>query len=103
MTLPRVPRRTEQVDLPGGETIAVRGLSRGEVLRLKPHMEAVSKPDETADDIRGLETTVLAFALDVPLDEVGAWYDEVGPDVVEPIITTAMRLSGLAPGAARPT
>lgn len=103
MALPRVPRRTEEVPLHDGSSVTVRGLSRGEVLKLKPHMEAVSRDDETAEDIRGLETSVLSFALDEPIDEVSSWYDEVGPEVIEPVINAAMRLSGLTPGAARPT
>lgn len=91
MTLPAVDLPRETVTLSGGQTVEVRGLTRGEVMRMQ------GLGDET-------EIHVLALGTDTDLDEARAWHKQAPSATVEAIANAVMRLSGLGrDDAGRPT
>lgn len=102
MPLPTFALPTGTVSV-GGQDVPVRGLSRGEVLNLRPLLEAVADDKETAADIRALEVRLLAHGFDVSEDDASGWYDTTATEAVAPCIEKIMSLSGLADDAERPT
>lgn len=95
MPLPSIalPRETVTV---GGESVEVRGLSRGEVIALKPAMERVAASDDPPGrDIRALEVALLAHGMDAPRDDAERWYDAAPSSVVAPLVEAISRLSGM--------
>jgi hypothetical protein len=86
MGLPNVSLKTRTVEI-DGQQVEVRELSRGEAMAL------AQQADES--DPAAQERRVLAFAMDVPLEQVEAWYDGAPSGVVQRLVTTIMALSGL--------
>lgn len=81
----------ETVEVPDVGTVTVRGLSRGEVFKLQ---QKALNPDD-------LEVHLLVRGMvdpELTKDEVVTWRDEAMGDVIDPISTRIMELSGLAPG-----
>lgn len=107
MGLPTVALPRETLTLPGGQTVEVRGLSRGEAVTLKPLMEAVASDNgdgpTSGPAIRSLEVALISRGCDVTEAEAEAWYDAAGTEVVTPMVTRIMALSALDEGGARPT
>lgn len=88
MSLPRVELPREKVSV-GGEEIEVRGLTRGEAIRVR----------NNSADMDRMEIIILACGTDLPEDEIAAWRDSTPAGVVEPIVDVIVRLSGLGEGA----
>lgn len=83
--LPIVELPREKFELPGGEFVEVRGMSRAEALQVR----AVSP------DVAAVERLCLGFALDASPEEVEDWYATAPSNVVEEIVNLVARLSGL--------
>lgn len=98
MGLPSIACPTEEVDV-GGQTITVRGLTRGETLEMQRTLAG------GADlDVIGLEVYLIAHGTDTPLEEARAWHAAAPSAVVEPLTSAISRLSGLLEDAdGRPT
>ena len=79
----QVPR--DKFELPTGEFVEVRGLSRAEALQVR----AVSP------DVEAVEKLCLGFALDVSPEDVDEWYATAPSSVVEDLVNVVARLSGL--------
>lgn len=91
MSLPPVDLPRETVTLEGGAAVEIRGLTRGEVMRMQGLGEKT-------------EVHVLALGTDTPLEEARAWYETAPSRDVETIAHAIMRLSGMGrDGAGRPT
>lgn len=70
--------------------VEVRGLSRAEVARVQPLVEA--------GDIEAAEVRILACGTDTPEPETKAWYETASSAHVEELLTAVRDLSGLDPG-----
>lgn len=87
--------RTLEVELDPGETVVVRGMSRGEAAE----MRALDQ-----DDVIGLEAFALHTCLVDPaltLDEAREWVNDDGSEHVQRVIDAVQRLSGHAAGQAK--
>lgn len=81
-----------EVELPGGGSVVVRGLTRKEALAMKA--------DEA--DPAGVERKMIALALVEPAlteDEVGQWQEVAGAGDLEPVVDAILELSGMHPDA----
>lgn len=87
MPLPAVKARVEDVELPDGQKVKVRGLTRTEAL-------AVGTIGE-AGEIKAVEVALVAYATDTDADEAKGWYETADSASVQTIVTAATRLSGL--------
>jgi hypothetical protein len=94
MSLPVIALPTAVVELDGGHSITVRGLSRGEALVLS---------NMGTDDIALSECTLLAYGLEESLEAVQQWYQTVPSEAVKPLVEKIIDLSGLGENGARPT
>ena len=83
MALPQFSIPTDMLDIEG-QTLTLRGLTRGEIIKLK----------NFEDEIEG-EIWTLATGLELPLDEVRAWYDKAPTMIVQKIVKKIVELSGL--------
>lgn len=88
--LPQIPLARETLDINGAK-VEVRALTRAEAVSI----QALGK------DVAKIECAVIAYATDTPLAEVESWYLTVPSDVVDPIVATVSRLSGLTEGASK--
>lgn len=88
MTLPRVDAPREKVSV-GGEEIEVRGLTRQEGTAVRARK----------GDAAGMEVLLIAYGTDEPEDDVRQWWEQAPDGVVEPVVQTIVRLSGLGEGA----
>jgi hypothetical protein len=94
MGLPTVKIPSETIRLSDGQTLEVRGLTRGEALSMQG----------LAEDVLEVEVHLLAYGTDTPLDEARAWHKDAPASAVEPITSAVARLSGLLEDeAGRPT
>lgn len=91
MSLPPTELPRETVALAGGQEVEIRGLTRGEVMRMQGLGEKV-------------EVHLLALGTDTPLEDARAWYEQAPSRDVETIAHAVMRLSGMGKdGGGRPT
>lgn len=81
------------IELPASEVqvgdgvVAFRGMSRGEVIRMRT--EYRGNPD-------GAENFIIATATGIPLEDVAAWRDSTPPDDAGKLIDAILILTGLA-------
>jgi len=87
MGLPKVERKSETVELPGGSSVDVRGLSRGEALELRELADA--------EGIGALEARMIAYATDTPAAEAAEWHRSAPSAVVDALVSAIARASGL--------
>lgn len=85
MALPVVALPTETIEV-NGESITIRGLSRGEVIQIGT---------VGAKDMVEGECLALAAALGAPIDDVRAWYATAPFPVVQLLAGKIAELSGL--------
>jgi hypothetical protein len=87
MALPSLPHPTDTVDF-GGESITVRGLTRGEA-------QALAEMDWDAEAPE-VEVHLTAYGLgEAVTDEFRAWYAGLPVKAVKPIVDKVLELSGL--------
>lgn len=86
MGLPVVACPTGEAVLPDGQTVAIRGLTRAEALRIREAME---------DGIDVVEQMTIAAATGTEITEVDAWYATAPQDAVEALVNAIAKLSGL--------
>lgn len=91
MTLAKVPRSIETVDV-GGALFDLRAISRAEAATFQKMQEADRPKDE-------LEIAVIAAATDTPADEVREWYGATDGWAVEELIGHIKRISRFDEGA----
>ena len=84
MSLPAVLPGTATVDV-GGIPVEIRGLTRGEAMRMVGHAET---PEV-------LEPELIAAATGTPLEEVIDWYQSVSASAVQPLVQAILDLSGM--------
>lgn len=87
MALPVLACPTALFELPNGDTIAVRGMSRSEALQVRA----------ASPDVEAVEKLCLSFALTATAVEVDEWYATAPSAVVEELVNVVARLSGLDP------
>lgn len=87
MTLPRSACPTGKVTMSSGEVVSVRGLTRTEALHVR---ETYRKGGVVA-----MEQQTLAYAFDVELDDVVAWYATADNGDVDKLSAKIAQLSGL--------
>lgn len=85
MGLPTIQAPTETVTLSDGSKVELRGLSRGEAVRMSKHRQ----------DIAALELALITASTGEPEDEVRSWYDAAPSGDVQVIVEAVMRLSGM--------
>lgn len=85
---------TEDVELPGGATVKVRGLTRYELL-----LNAKGDIDALTIERRNVSTCMVEPAMSE--DQVAQWQRSSPPGVIGKITDVIRRLSGLAEGAAK--
>ncbi|HEX7277780.1 MAG TPA: hypothetical protein VF244_10440 [Acidimicrobiales bacterium] len=90
MSLPIYACAHEDVTLPDGQVVPVRGLSRAEAIQVR-----AAAPDNAA-----MEKLTLSAGLDASADDIDAWYATTPTSVVEQLVDTIVRLSGLDPQSA---
>lgn len=90
MSLPSVDLPRETVTLAGGQVVEIRGLTRGEVMKMQGLGEKT-------------EVHVLALGTDTPLEDARTWWETAPSRDVETIAHAVMRLSGMGKDAERPT
>lgn len=83
---------TEDVDLPGGLRVRVRGLTRFELL-----VNAKGTDASQVIEARNLATCLLEPRMSV--EQVERWQRSTTPNVIAPVVEALRRLSGLADGA----
>ena len=87
MGLPILSCPREKFELPTGEHVEIRGLSRAETLQIRA----------LGTDVEAVEKACLRFALDATEADVGEWYATAPQAVVEDLVNAIARLSGLDP------
>ncbi len=83
---------TEDVELPGGKAVRVRGMTRMELMLSR----------KGADDPAVIEQRMLSYCLVEPrmtAKQVEAWQKASGPMVIAPVTEKIRELSGLGAGA----
>lgn len=91
----KVAGRTLEVDLGDGETVVVRGMTRGEAALMR---------ERDQDDVIGLEAFALSMTMLEPkLTEAEAleWLTQEGSEYVQRAISAVQTLSGAADGQAK--
>jgi hypothetical protein len=101
LSLPTIAPQTAVVELEGGHSVSVRGLSRGEALEMAAVGNALA--DGGTDGLAEGEIQLLAYGTDTPLDEVRQWYATAPSVAVKPILDKILEISGLGENGARPT
>lgn len=84
MALPTVALPTGTVEI-DGDTVPVRGLSRGEAMAMAKNVE----------DAAESEIALISHGLDTALADVREWYGGAPSHVVQKIVAKVMELSGL--------
>jgi len=91
VTLPKVPRNSETIDV-AGAVFDVRAITRAEAARFQ-RMQEQGRPNDE------LEIAVIAAATDTPPDEVTDWYAATDGWAVEELIGHIKRISRFDEGA----
>jgi len=91
MGLPHFDPERRVVELPGGVSVEVRGLSRREFLA-RPRVDE----DDENPDLAELEVFMLAHGTDTPIEDARAWYDTAPAAVVGPVIEAIYAVSGVS-------
>lgn len=84
MGLPKVTPPTRTIEL-SSASITLRGLSRGEAVRMANHGE----------DVAALEADLISCATDVPMAEAREWHNTAPSADVQKIVEAVISLSGL--------
>lgn len=85
MGLPILSCPREKFELPTGEHFELRGLSRAEALQVRA----------ASPDVEAVEKLCLQFALDATAEDVEQFYAAAPSAVVEDLVNSVARLSGL--------
>lgn len=89
------------VALPGKGTVTVRGLTRGEVMRLRSSVKSISDAIKRSAE---LEAKMLALAMvdpELTVAEVKQWQEASPAGEIEHVVQRVNELSGLVDGAAK--
>jgi hypothetical protein len=89
MALPKATPPTEIVKLPSGGKVTIRGLTRGEALRLS------KLADKAKTGPGDLEVAVIAAGTDTDPDEARKWYADAPSADVQVLVDAVTRLSGM--------
>jgi hypothetical protein len=84
MGLPKIALKKETVELPDGQTVELRSLSRADVQKLGSY--------ENESDA---EKWAISAVLGASMEEVEAWYNETPSDAVAFILDKILVISGL--------
>jgi hypothetical protein len=85
MTLPRTSLPSKTITLPSGSKLKLRGLSRGEALRMA----------SLGEDASAIETLLIEYAAEVSEDEAKQWHNEAPSGDVQAVVEAVINLSGL--------
>lgn len=92
-----------EVEIPGKGAVRVRGLTRGEVMRLRSQVKSIADAIKRTAE---LEAKTLAKAMvdpELTEAEVRQWQDASPAGEIEPVVQKVQELSGLVDGVDKET
>lgn len=93
MEFPKVNLPTDTVELPEGQRLEVRGLSRKEALAIQPHY--------VDEDLNAIDALWLQYGTGATAEQADEWRSNTPAWVVEKVVNRIIELSGLDEDASK--